>query len=114
MSLPASDLNKKADGLTTMQLGDVLPETAEVIDGHLHIGGVDMVNLAKDQGTALYVYDEQMIRHNMERYLSAFRENYPNSDVLYASKAFLNISHITDASIFSFASSIAMISSGSK
>ena len=91
MSLPASDLNKKADGLTTMQLGDVLPETAEVIDGHLHIGGVDMVNLAKDQGTALYVYDEQELRHNMERYLSAFRKNYPNSDVLYASKAFLNM-----------------------
>ncbi len=91
MSLPASDLNKKADNLTTVQLGEVLPETAEVIDGHLHIGGVDMVKLAKEQGTALYVYDEQELRHNMERYLEAFRENYPNSDVLYASKAFLNM-----------------------
>lgn len=25
MSLPVSDLNKKADGLTTMELGKVLP-----------------------------------------------------------------------------------------
>ena len=30
MSLPVSDLNKKADGLTTMELGKVLPLTAEV------------------------------------------------------------------------------------
>lgn len=43
MSLPVSDLNKKADGLTTMELGKVLPLTAEVKDDHLFIGGCDMV-----------------------------------------------------------------------
>ncbi len=90
MSLPASDLTKQPDNLTTMDLGDVLPRTAEVRDNHLFIGGVDMVELARTQGTALYVYDEEDLRYRMQTYLSAFRANYENSDVLYASKAFIN------------------------
>ena len=53
MSLPASDLTKKPDMRTTMELGAVLPETAEVRDDHLFIGGVDMVELARKEGTAL-------------------------------------------------------------
>ena len=73
-----------------MELGAVLPETAEVRDGHLFIGGVDMVELAKREGTALYVYDEADIRHRMERYRDAFKSRYGNADVIYASKAFLN------------------------
>ncbi len=90
MSLPKSDLTKQADGRTTMELGPVLPKTAEVRDGHLFIGGVDMVQLAHEQGTALYVFDEADLRDRMQQYREAFRENYPNSDVLYASKAFIN------------------------
>ena len=90
MSLPASDLSKKADGRTTMELGAVLPETAEVRDDHLFIGGVDMVELAHTEGTALYVIDEADLPHRMERYRDSFRANYENSDVIYASKAFLN------------------------
>ena len=90
MSLPKSDLTKLADGRTTMELGPVLPKTAEVRDGHLFIGGVDMVELAHEQGTALYVFDEADLRDRMEQYRESFRENYPNTDVLYASKAFLN------------------------
>ena len=90
MSLPKSDLTKQADGRTTMQLGPVLPKTAEVRDGHLFIGGVDMVELATRQGTALYVFDEADLRERMERYREAFRGRYPDSGVLYASKAFLN------------------------
>ena len=90
MALPAADLNKKADNLTTMELGHVLPLTAEVKDDHLFVGGVDMVELARDQGTALYVMDEADMRHRMETYLGAFRGRYENSDVVFASKAFLN------------------------
>ena len=90
MSLPKSDLTKQADGRTTMQLEAVLPKTAEVRDGHLFIGGVDMVELAHDQGTALYVFDEADLRSRMEQYREAFHECYPNSEALYASKAFLN------------------------
>lgn len=90
MSLPASDLTKEPDMRTTMELGACLPMTAEVIDDHLYIGGVDMVELAHEYGTALYVYDEADLAHRMHTYLEAFRSRYPHSDVAYASKAFLN------------------------
>ena len=90
MSLAPSNKNKKPDMLTTMQLGSVLPKTAEVKDGHLYIGGVDTVQLAQQYGTALYVMDEADVRARMQSYLQAFRSRYENSDVIYASKAFLN------------------------
>ena len=82
MSLPASDLTKKPDMRTTMELGAVLPETAEVRDDHLFIGGVDMVELARKEGTALYVFDEADLRHRMEAYREAFRSRYENSDII--------------------------------
>jgi diaminopimelate decarboxylase len=90
MSLPASDLTKQPDLRTTMELGAVLPATAEVRDDHLFIGGVDMVELAREQGTALYVFDEADLVARMEAYREAFRARYENSDIIYASKAFLN------------------------
>ena len=73
-----------------MDLGAVLPMTAEVRDDHLFVGGVDMVELAHKEGTALYVMDEADLRNRMETYLTSFRSRYENSDVIYASKAFLN------------------------
>ena len=90
MSLPAPKHDVEPDNLTTMELGECLPMTAEVIDGHLHIGGVDMVNVAEEFGTALYVYDQADLENRMETYRNAFASRYPNSDVIYASKAFLN------------------------
>ncbi|HIW75991.1 MULTISPECIES: diaminopimelate decarboxylase [Gordonibacter] len=90
MSLPASDTSKQPDHRTTLELGAVLPLTAEVRDDHLFVGGVDMVKLAREQGTALYVMDEADMRTRMETYLHAFRSRYANTDVVYASKAFLN------------------------
>ena len=90
MSLPASDLTKQPDNLTTMELGACLPMTAEVKNDHLFIGGVDMVDLAHEYGTALYVYDQADLENRMETYRDAFRSRYANSDVVYASKAFLN------------------------
>ena len=90
MSLPASDLSKQPDQRTTLDLGPVLPLTAEVRGDHLFVGGVDMVELAHEQGTALYVFDEADLRKRMEDYRTSFRQRYEKSDVLYASKAFLN------------------------
>ena len=90
MSLPASDLNKKPDYRTTMELGAVLPNTAEVKNDHLFIGGVDMVELAQQEGTALYVFDEADLRDRMQQYERAFRSRYENSDIVFASKAFCN------------------------
>lgn len=104
MSMPAPNHNVHADNRTTMQLGPVLPLTSEVKDHHLCIGGVDMVKLAHDAGTALYVFDEDDIRHQMRAYHEGFKTNYPDAEVLYASKAFLNkaivkIAHEEDMSL---------------
>ncbi|HEY8418946.1 MAG TPA: diaminopimelate decarboxylase [Clostridia bacterium] len=54
--------------------------------GHLEIGGIDCVDLAKQFGTPLYVLDEQSIREVCKKYASALKE-YPDSLVCYASKA---------------------------
>lgn len=90
MALPASDLTKQADMRTTLELGRVLPKTAQVIDNHLYIGGVDMVELARKEGTALYVYDEEDIRSRMRAYRESFSAYGKDVHIAYASKAFLN------------------------
>lgn len=91
MSLPVSDLNKKADGLTAMELGKVLPLTAEVKDDHLFIGGCDMVEIAKEFGTALYVFDQADLEARMDEYVQSFKKYYGDrAEVAYASKAFQN------------------------
>lgn len=57
--------------------------------GHLEIGGCDAVDLAKDFGTPLYVFDEKYIRDMMRVYRDTIAEEYNgNGLVLYASKAF--------------------------
>ena len=57
-------------------------------DGHLAIGGLDTVELAKEFGTPAYVMDEDAIRMQMRTYLNAAR-TYFGADALplYASKA---------------------------
>ena len=58
-------------------------------EGHLEIGGADCMQLAKEFGTPLYVFDEQHIRDMMRTYRNTIEERYDgNGLVLYASKAF--------------------------
>lgn len=57
--------------------------------GHLEIGGADAVDLAKEFGTPLYVFDEAHIRNMMRVYKKTIDDEYNgNGLVLYASKAF--------------------------
>lgn len=57
--------------------------------GHLTIGGMDTVDLAKAHGTPLYLYDESVIRHHIRTYLSAAAEHFGRDALpLFASKAF--------------------------
>ena len=56
----------------------------------LTLGGCDAVELAAEFGTPLYVYDVRTIREQCSVFRSAFSAEYPDSAVLYASKAFLN------------------------
>ena len=57
--------------------------------GHLQIGGADCVELAKEFGTPLYVFDEEYIRLMMRTYRDTLQSEYGgNGMILYASKAF--------------------------
>ena len=70
----------------------LLPVTAGVTPrNHLTLGGCDVVDLAREFGTPLYVYDEATLRHMAGAFTSAFSSLYPNSRVLYACKAFVNV-----------------------
>lgn len=59
--------------------------------GHLEIGGVDAVELAKEYGTPLYVYDVQNIRRNSRAFVDAFANTGIEAKVSYASKAFSSL-----------------------
>lgn len=57
--------------------------------GHLEIGGMDTIDIAKRFGTPVYVFDEKHIRDMMRVYRNTIQEEYSgNGMVLYASKAF--------------------------
>ena len=55
-------------------------------DGNLELGGCDLVELAQNYNTPLYVLDEQTIRSICCDYKDAFK-NYPKVNMMYASKA---------------------------
>ena len=58
---------------------------------HLEIGGCSLIDLAEQFGTPLYVFDENTLRNQAEGFLSSFKNLYPNTRVVYACKAFINI-----------------------
>ncbi|MCA1691066.1 MAG: diaminopimelate decarboxylase, partial [Actinobacteria bacterium] len=63
----------------------LLPDTATVdADGRLSVGGVDLLALAGEVGTPVFVYDEAHLRTRCREAVGAFGEG-----VAYASKAFL-------------------------
>ena len=69
----------------------IFPLTAEVNErGHLVIGGCDSVELTKEFGTPLYVFDEFTLRSQCREFKAEFGRRYPETTVVYASKAFLN------------------------
>jgi len=75
-----------------MKFAELLPITAkEKTNGHIEIGGCDVVELADEFGTPLYIFDELTIRENIRVLKEEFGKRYENFFILYASKAFLNI-----------------------
>jgi diaminopimelate decarboxylase len=68
----------------------VLPETAQIRNGHLFVGGRDVVELAQEFGTPLYLFDEATLRSKARCYSQAFASRYPRVLLCYAAKAFLN------------------------
>jgi len=73
-----------------LPLAGILPLTAAVNDeGHLAIAGCDAVELAREFGTPLYVFDEETLRHKCREFRSEFRTRHADSGVSYAAKAYL-------------------------
>ncbi len=57
-------------------------------DGHLHLDGVDLVEVAKQYGTPVYVMSEKQIRENCRAFTQAMARNFGEKyKVAYASKA---------------------------
>jgi diaminopimelate decarboxylase len=79
---------------TGHDLMSVLPMTARIEDGHLWVGGVDTVELAREAGTALYVMDEATIRHQLAEYVKWTTYHWKEVDVVYAGKAFMSLAMI--------------------
>ena len=76
------------DGLTVNDLLSVAPITTTVEGGVVSIGGVKLTDIIDEFGTALYVYDEATLRHQLSTFVSEFKSRYPESDIIYAAKSF--------------------------
>src|SRR5690625_2546066 len=59
--------------------------------GHLEVGQLDTIHLAKKYGTPLYVYDVSLIRENCRAFVNTFKNLGIKAQVAYASKAFSSI-----------------------
>jgi diaminopimelate decarboxylase len=53
--------------------------------GHMEVGGCDLIDLAREHGTPLYVYDEATVRQRASEYVAAMGLG---GQVLYSAKAF--------------------------
>ncbi len=64
------------------------PITAKINQkNHFEVGGCDCADLAAEFGTPLYVLDEVTLRGKCREYRTAFRNKYPDSLIIFASKA---------------------------
>ena len=78
--------------MTAVPKAKLFPVSTQVNDrDHLVIGGCDLVDLAAEFGTPLYVFDEATLRAQAEGFDGAFRSRYPDTKLLYACKAFINV-----------------------
>ncbi len=56
---------------------------------HLQIADCDCIDIARKYGTPLYVFDEYTIRYQCREFIKEFTSRYENTEILYASKAFI-------------------------
>ena len=64
--------------------------TRRTAEGALEFGGVSVVDLAREFGTPLYVFDEATLRARARRITDAFLGAYERSRLVYAGKAYLS------------------------
>ncbi|GLW63641.1 diaminopimelate decarboxylase [Actinomadura rubrobrunea] len=82
--LPEEHPLPPADDLNALE-PRIWPRSAKRENGVLHVGGVDVRELAERFGTPLFVYDEEDVRARAREYAAAFHDG----EVHYAGKAFL-------------------------
>src|SRR6478672_10670361 len=56
--------------------------------GRLEVGGCDAIELAREFGTPAYVVAEDDLRARAQRFVTAFSSRHPETELLFASKAF--------------------------
>ena len=72
-------------------LDRVFPDTTQIDpNGHLLVGGCDVIELTERFGTPLYVFDEATLRNRCRSFIEEFSHAYDKVEVVYASKAFIN------------------------
>jgi len=71
----------------TVSVLELFPESAELADGELALGGLRATQLAREFGTPLLVYCEQTLRSQAAAYAHAD----PEALVVYGTKAFANV-----------------------
>ena len=73
------------------EIKHVFPDTASVnTNGHLEIGGLDSCEVVREYGSPVYIYCEETLRGRCQAFRSAFTDRHPNSEVVYASKAYIS------------------------
>lgn len=60
-------------------------------NNHLSLHGIDLLDLCTEYGTPLFVFDEDCMIGNFERFRRAFEVNYPKSIVCYSIKTNNNV-----------------------
>ena len=68
----------------------IFPRTTAVRDGRLSIGGRDAQEMTTEFGSPLYVFDEVELRETCREYVRAFTSRHADTEVTYASKAYLS------------------------
>ena len=68
----------------------IFPRTTAVRAGRLSIGGCDAQELTREFGSPLYVFDEIELRSTCREYVQAFTSRYADTEITYASKAYLS------------------------
>ncbi len=89
MSNPQSPISNPQSPLPNPH--SLFPLTARInaLD-HLEIGGCDVVALAQEYGTPLYVYDDEHLRVRAREIRDAVQARWNNTLVLYATKAYFS------------------------
>lgn len=60
-------------------------------NNHLFLGGCDTVELARQYGTPLYIFDEATLRKQCQEFLEQFTTRYADTAVIYACKAYISL-----------------------